>query len=226
MLSFRLKAIVSMVPDSETVADIGCDHGKVAVWLLKNGIAKYTVCGDLSGHSLEKARKHVASKGFKDAVSLREGSGFDVVHKDEAQTAVVAGMGGELISSILEKGKDKLPDTLVLSCNKGSGVLRKWLSDNGFAIEDEDLVLENKHYYPVIRAKRGESKALNDMELEFGPVMLQRKPKLLKYYVNHRIDQTKSIRAKLKKTKAARKEELLAEIDERLKAYAEVLKCL
>lgn len=226
MLSFRLKAIVSMVPESQTVADIGCDHGKVTVWLLKNGIAKYAVCGDLSGHSLEKARKLVSSKGFKDAVSLREGSGFDVVEKDEAQTAVVAGMGGELISSILEKGKDKLPDTLVLSCNKGSGVLRKWLSDNGFAIEDEDLVLENKHYYPVIRAKRGESKALNDLELEFGPVLLQRKPKLLKYYVSHRIDQTKSIRAKLKKTKAARKEELLVEIDERLKAYAEVLKCL
>jgi tRNA (adenine22-N1)-methyltransferase len=226
MLSFRLKAIVSMVPESETVADIGCDHGKVAVWLLKNGRAKYAVCGDLSGRSLDKARKLARSKGLKDAVSLREGSGFDVVDKGETQTAVVAGMGGELIASILEKGKDKLPDTLVLSCNKGSGVMRKWLSENGFVIEDEDLVLENRHYYPVIRARRGDSKPLNDMELEFGPVLLEKKPKLLKYYVNHRIDQTKTIRAKLQKTKAARKDELLSEIDERLKAYAEVIKCL
>ncbi len=226
MLSFRLKAIVSLVPESETVADIGCDHGKVAVWLLKNDRAKYAVCGDISGRSLEKARKLVASKGLKEAVSLREGSGFDVVDKSEAQTAVVAGMGGELITSILEQGRDKLPDTLVLSCNKGSGVLRKWLSENGFSIEEEDLVLENRHYYPVIRAKRGESKALNELELEFGPVLLERKPKLLKYYVNHRIDLTKAIRAKLQKTKAARKEELLGEIDERLKTYAEVLKCL
>jgi tRNA (adenine22-N1)-methyltransferase len=226
MLSFRLKAIVSMVPETETVADIGCDHGKVAVWLLKNGIAKYAVCGDLSGRSLDKARKLAASKGLGDAVSLREGSGFDVLNKGEAQTAVVAGMGGELITSILEQGKDKLPDSLVLSCNKGSGVMRKWLSENGFVIEDEDIVLENRHYYPVIRAIRGESKQLNELELEFGPVLLQKKPKLLKYYVNHRIDQTKSIRAKLQKTKAARKEELLIEIDERLNAYAEVLKCL
>jgi len=226
MLSFRLKAIVSMVPESETVADIGCDHGKVAVWLLKNGRAKYAVCGDLSGRSLDKARKLAQSKGLKDAISLREGSGFDVVDKGEAQTAVVAGMGGELIASILEKGKDKLPDTLVLSCNKGSGVMRKWLGENGFVVEDEDLVLENRHYYPVIRARRGNSKPLNDMELEFGPVLLEKKPKLLKYYVNHRIDQTKTIRAKLQKTKAARKDELLHEIDERLKAYDEVLKCL
>ncbi len=226
MLSFRLKAIVSMVPESETVADIGCDHGKVAVWLLKNGRAKYAICGDLSGRSLDKARKLARSKGLCDAVSLREGSGFDVLEMGEAQTAVVAGMGGELIASILEKGKNKLPETLVLSCNKGSGLMRKWLSENGFAIEDEDLVLENRHYYPVIRARRGDSKPLNDMELEFGPVMLQKKTKLLKYYVNHRIDQTKTIRAKLQKTKAERKEKLIDEIDERLNAYAKVLKCL
>lgn len=226
MLSFRLKAIVSMVPETKTVADIGCDHGKVAVWLLKNEKAKFAVCGDLSGHSLEKAHKLVSSKGLQNAVSLREGSGFDVVDAGEAQTAVVAGMGGELIASILEKGKEKLPDTLVLSCNKGSGVLRKWLSENGFAIEAEDLVLENRHYYPVIRAIRGEGKPLNDMELEFGPLMLEKKPKLLKYYVTDRIDKTKSIRGKLQKTEAVRKEELLAEIDERIKAYKEVLKCL
>lgn len=226
MLSFRLKAIVTMVPESETVADIGCDHGKVAVWLLKNKKAKYAVCGDISGRSLDKARKLVASKGFKDAVSLREGSGFDVLDLGEAQIAVVAGMGGELITSILEKGKDKLPDTLVLSCNKGSGVMRKWISENGFVIEDEDLVLENRHYYPVIRAKRGDSRPLTDMELEFGPIMLQKKPKLLKHYVSYRVDQTKTIRSKLQKTKAARKEQLISEIDERLKAYTEVLKCL
>ncbi len=226
MLSYRLKAIVTMVPESETVADIGCDHGKVAVWLLKNGRAKYAVCGDISGRSLDKARRLVIAKGLQTAVSLREGSGFGVVEQGEADTAVLAGMGGELITSILENGRDKLPDRLVLSCNKGSGVLRKWLTENGYVIEAEDLVLENRHYYPVMRAVRGQSRPLNDIELEFGPVLLEQKPKLLKYYVDHRIDQTKSIRGKLVKTKAARKEELLSEIDERLRTYKEVKKCL
>lgn len=226
MLSYRLKAIVEMVPECETVADIGCDHGKVAVWLLRNGRAKYAVCGDISGRSLDKARRLVMSKGLQTAVSLREGSGFHVVEKGEADTAVLAGMGGELIMSILDKDKDKLPDTLVLSCNRGSGVMRKWLSENGYKIEAEDLVLENKHYYPVLRAVRGQSEPLSDLELEFGPVLLSQKPKLLKYYVDHRIDQTKAIRSKLIKTKAARKEELLSEIDERLKTYKEVKKCL
>lgn len=226
MLSLRLKAIAGMVPVSQTVADIGCDHGKVAVWLLKNGRAKHVICGDLSGRSLDKAKKLAASKGLLDAVSLREGSGFDVVDEGEAQTAVVAGMGGELIASILQNGRGKLPGTLVLSCNKGAGVMRKWLGENGFCIEDEDLVLENRHYYPVIRAIHGPCKPLNDMELEFGPVLLQKKPRLLKIYVCRRIDQTKSIRAELQKTQAVRKRELLEEIDERLKAYSEVLKCL
>lgn len=226
MLSYRLKAIVTMVPECQTVADIGCDHGKVAVWLLKNERAKYAVCGDISGRSLDKARKLVASKGLQAAVSMREGSGFAVVEQGEADTAVLAGMGGELIASILENGKDRLPDTLVLSCNKGSGVLRKWLSENGYLIEAEDLVLENRHYYPVIRAIKGKSRPLSELELEFGPVLLEQKPKLLKYYVDHRIDQTKAIRSKLMKTKAVRKEELLSEIDGRLQTYKEVKKCL
>jgi tRNA (adenine22-N1)-methyltransferase len=77
-----------------------------------------------------------------------------------------------------------------------------------------------------MRAIRGQSKPLTDLELELGPVLLEQKPKLLKYYVDHRIDQTKSIRSKLVKTKAVRKEELLLEIDERLQIYKEVMKCL
>lgn len=226
MLSYRLKAIVSMVPECETVADIGCDHGKVAVWLLKNGRAKRAVCGDLSGRSLDKARRLAASKGLKAAVAMREGSGFDVLGKGEAGCAVVAGMGGELIASLLGQGGDRLPDKLVLSCNKGSGALRKWLVENGYVIEAEDLVLENRHYYPVMRAVKGQSVPLSDLELEFGPVLLAQKPRLLKYYVEHRIDQTRSIRGKLVKTDAARKDELLREIDERLHAYNEVKKCL
>lgn len=226
VLSDRLKSVAAMVPECGTVADIGCDHGKVAVWLLENGRAKRAVCGDLSGRSLDKARRLAAAKGLQDAAAMREGSGFNVLGKGEAGCAVVAGMGGELIASLLGNGADRLPDTLVLSCNKGAGLVRKWLVENGYVIEAEDLVLENRHYYPVMRAVKGQSAPLSDLALEFGPVLLAQKPKLLKYYVEHRIDRMKSIRGKLMKTSAARKDELLREIEERLNACNEVKKCL
>ncbi len=226
MLSGRLKAIVSMVPESETVADIGCDHGKVAVWLLKNGKAKFAVCSDISAPSLEKARKLAASNGFENKVSLRVGNGFDVLQKGEAQTAVIAGMGAELMITILGQGGDKLPGTLVLSCHRDTQVLRKWLSENSYRIEDEELMFENRHYYPVILASRGEARTLTDVELEFGPVLLEKKPVLLKSYVRYKVSQTQAVREKLIKSKSTKRDELLGELDARLRMYAEVEECL
>ncbi|MEL7603831.1 MAG: class I SAM-dependent methyltransferase, partial [Bacillota bacterium] len=119
ILSGRLKEIIGMVPEAKTVADIGCDHGKVAVSLVKGGKAQRAVCGDISGKSLDKARKLVNASGLSASVVLREGSGLSVLTAGEADVAVIAGMGGELIVRLLDEGADKAPGTLVLSCNKG-----------------------------------------------------------------------------------------------------------
>ncbi len=226
MLSNRLIAIASMVPECQAVADIGCDHGKLALWLLKNGRAQYAICSDISAPSLEKARRLAMTMGLQHAVSLRVGSGFDVLKMGEADTAVIAGMGGVLMTSLLEQGKDRLPDTLVLACQRDADVLRGWLVRNGFVINDEEIVLENRHYYPIIRAVRGFSAPLTDAELEFGPVLLAKKPEMLKSFVAQRIKQTKRIRSTLTTTDAAKKDELLSGIEDRLRLYEEVLKCL
>ena len=212
-----------MVPKADTVADIGCDHGKVAVALIKNGQANRVICGDISGKSLDKARKTAKGMG---GISLREGNGLDVLESGEADIAVMAGMGGELIRDILEKNIDKAPETLVLSCNTASGVLREWLSEHGYRIEDEELVFETRHFYPVILAVKGQTQQLDDMALEFGPVLLEKKPKTLKYFVTRRIDKTKDIRKKIEKSQTPNKTALLNQIDDRLKKYAELEKCL
>ena len=215
-----------MVPEATRVADIGCDHGKVAVSLIKSGTAKSVICGDISGKSLEKARKLVQARGMTQSVSLREGNGLAVLDGKEADVAVIAGMGGELIVQILDAEKNKAPDTLVLSCNTASGLLRQWLGENGYRIEDEELVFENRHFYPVIRAEKGQSTALSELELEFGPVLLKKKPKTLKYFVKKRIDKTNDVRTKIAKSTSPKKADLMTEIDERLRKYKELEKCL
>ena len=226
MLSSRLKAIVGMAPKAKTIADIGCDHGKVAVSLIKDGVAEHVICTDISGPSLSKARKLVEAKRLGHCVSLRVGDGLGVLEVGEADAAVIAGMGGELIADMLCKGRDKAPDTLVLSCHTASGLLRKWLLTNGYRIDDEALVFEKRHFYPVIRAVRGDVKSLSDIELEFGPVLLQKKPKTLKFFVRRRIDQTKQIRSRVVKAKAENKKALLEDIDAQIRKYAEVEKWL
>ncbi|MDD5016466.1 MAG: class I SAM-dependent methyltransferase [Eubacteriales bacterium] len=224
MLSNRLKTIVRMVPRAQTIADIGCDHGKVAVALVKNGRSQHVICGDISGKSLDKARKN--AKGFEESISLREGNGLEVLAAGEADAAVLAGMGGELISDILNANKDKAPDTLVLSCNTASGLLRQWICENGYRIADEELVFENRHFYPVILALKGQSEKLSDIALEFGPVLLEKKPKVLRYFIKRRIDKTKEIRQQIEKSDSSKKMELLNQIDERLEEYAGIEKCL
>ncbi len=226
MLSNRLKAIVSMVPKADVIADIGCDHGKAAVSLIKKNIAQQVICTDISGKSLDKAKKLVKSSGYAEKVSLREGNGLAVLNEKEADIAVVAGMGAELIIDILDADKAKAPDTLVLSCNTGSGLLRQWLGNNGYVIQDESLVFENRHFYPVILAVKGKAQELSEMQIEFGPVLLEKKPKTLKHYVAKRIDNAKEIKEKIEKSKTSRKDELIREIDLRLKMYSEVKQCL
>ncbi len=226
MISVRLRSIINMVPQTETVADIGCDHGKVAVTLIKEGRVKRAVCSDISGRSLDKARKRVSARKMEDRVSLREGDGLSVLDAGEADVIVLAGMGGELIADILDAGADKVPDTLVLSCNTASGKLRQWLCANGYYIIDEAIEYENRRYYPVILAKKGQSAELSDIELEFGPVLLKKKPKPLKFFVRQRIEKTKVIRSKIAKSNSDRREMLLKELDERLDAYGKLEKCL
>ena len=226
LISYRLNAIVNMVPKADTVADIGTDHGKVAADIIKKGKARRVICSDISGKSLDKARKLVRSKKLEDFITFREGDGLSVLEPGEADTAVIAGMGGELIADMLKKGGSRVPEILVLSCNTASGLLREWLCKNGFVIEDEELVFENRHFYPVMLVKKGEAEELGEMELEFGPVLLKKKPKILKVYLNRRIETTLEIRKKLGKANSKNKDELLRQIDERLGMYREVEKCL
>lgn len=226
MLTERLKTIANMVPNINAVADIGCDHGKVAVWLVQAGRVKTAICGDISAPSLEKARRLAESAGVAGRILLRVGNGFEVLKYGEAQAAVLAGMGGELMIRILEEGREKVPDTLVLSCNRDAAVVRKWLCGAGFGIEDEALVLENEIYYPVIRAKRGHACQLTRMQMELGPVLLKKRPPLLKAYLAHCIAKTESIINQLQKSQSLRAMRQIQLLQKRLGDYREVHKCL
>lgn len=222
MISSRLDAIVDIVPKCVVAADIGCDHGKVAISLLKKGKAHSVICTDISEKSLAKARRLAASERLGDAVSCRQGDGLKVLKENETDVAVIAGMGGELMIDIIRDGKSSVPKKLVLSCNSAADVLRKWLSENGFIIDDEELVFEGRHYYPVILAKRGQAKKLSDIELELGPVILRKKTKVLEKFLKLKIQTARKIRRNLLNANVQNKIELIDKVDEKLERYSEV----
>jgi tRNA (adenine22-N1)-methyltransferase len=225
-LSERLQAVVDMVPFCAVAADIGCDHGKAAAALLLCGKAARAVCADISAPSLDKARNLSREYGLEAAMSLRAGDGLSVLAPGEADAAVIAGMGGLLIADILKAGISSAPDTLVLSPNRDAAVLRGALAALGYRIDDEALVCEGGHYYPVIRAMRGQSPQLTAAELEFGPVLLKNRPEVLRRFVQRRVQETRVVRERVAGSESPRRELLLAQADGRLAYYEEVLKCL
>jgi tRNA (adenine22-N1)-methyltransferase len=221
-MSPRLNAIMNMVPNVKTVADIGCDHGKAAVFLLEAGKAQNAICTDISAKSLRKAERLVLSRGLEKRVSFREGDGFGVLEDSEADAAIIAGMGGELIARILEEAKELAPDTLVLSCNTKVETLRQWLCGNGYVIEDEELVTEGKRFYPVILARRGRSRQYSAAELEFGPVLLMKRPETLLRLIEKCIEKQKQYIVNIKKHAPENAGVKIKEIEERMKTYEEV----
>ena len=96
-ISERLKEIASMVTTGNTVADIGTDHGYVPVYLCKNNISNHIIAMDINEGPLKIARQNIKRAELEDKVDIRQSAGFENIKPGEADTAIIAGMGGELI---------------------------------------------------------------------------------------------------------------------------------
>src|SRR5690554_4326780 len=103
-LSPRLLAIAEMVPEGSRVADIGTDHGYIPVFLKKTGRAKWAMASDINTGPLEKAAEVIKRHGLETEIDIRRGDGLTVLDGGEADTIVVAGMGGMLMRDILAAG--------------------------------------------------------------------------------------------------------------------------
>ena len=169
-LTNRMEAILSLCCPAETAADIGCDHGQVAVELVLRGLAKTCIAADISAPSLDKARRRAEEWGLSGKVECRLGDGLSVLRPGEAQTIVLAGMGAPLMAEILQKQMDvaRAAERLVLSPNIYPERLRKFLLENGWRIPREKMIPEEGKYYPVFLAEPGICPSYRPEELLFG----------------------------------------------------------
>ncbi len=162
-LSLRLKTIASLVPKDTRACDIGTDHGYLPIYLRLKGIAKSVIAADLNQKPLNIAKSNI-EKLKTDGISLRLCDGLSGISRDEIDTIIIAGMGGNVISGIIERcdfAKDKAL-TFVLQPTTSAEVLREYLCKNGFYILSETPVFENGKLYSVMLVKfDGEIKEYN-----------------------------------------------------------------
>ncbi len=156
-ISKRLLCCASFVPQGARAADIGCDHGYLGIWLLTEGKASYIAACDLREKPLEKARENAALYGTSDRMEFHVADGLTALSPDAIDTVVCAGMGGDCIAHILEEApwiRDP-KYTLILQPQTSGNDLRRYLGENGFRIEREDLVQDGNFLYFTIQARFG-----------------------------------------------------------------------
>lgn len=169
-LSPRLSAIASLVPKGARVVDVGTDHGYVPVWLVKHQAAATVIATDIKPGPLEKAVMSARRAGVEDRIKFLLCDGLSDCPPEEADTVIIAGMGGETIINILREA----PWTrcggrrLILQPMTKPELLRQWLSDNGYSILGERLVKDAGVIYAIIVASEGRQTPLTEAELYTG----------------------------------------------------------
>lgn len=155
-LSERLELVLSFVEPGESAADVGTDHGHVPVELVRRTIVKKAVAMDVRKGPLSRATENIALAGLADKIETRLSDGVAKLQPGEADSVVIAGMGGELIIKILENGRHMWDSVKqwVLSPQSEIFKVRRWLFENGFVIRKEDMVLEDGKFYTVMDVRR------------------------------------------------------------------------
>lgn len=180
MLTPRMKTVAELLGKNKVVADIGCDHGKLSVYLVKNKLAEMVYATDISEKSLEKAKVLCKNEGIEN-VLFYVGDGFNAFN-EKPDAAVIAGMGGEVIKNIISHKNAKTK--LVLQPMKDSDVLYKKLVDGGFSINEVRIVREGGRFYEIILADVGIEQ---EFDYSFPPMDKLLKNETAKDFLLHKI---------------------------------------
>lgn len=201
ILKGRLKLIADKVPLCGTIADIGTDHAYLPVYLIQEGICKKAIASDVRTGPVKVANRNINKYKLTGCIETRLGSGLDTIAENEADTIIIAGMGGTLLTELLDTHGTKAgkASALVLQPMNDLDVVRKWLYDNKFNIYDEELVAEGTKIYCVISARHtGETKNYKDFELHVGEQLINKKDPLLLAYSRMKVKQIDRVLDQLK----------------------------
>lgn len=175
-ISKRLSVIANYVKQDAAVCDIGTDHGYLAVHLIKSGIASKVIATDINEKPLRNAGNNIEKSGVS-GIELRLCDGLSGINSGEADTCIIAGMGGEVISGILERGADFAQNenvTLILQPTTSPEFLRRFLYENRYEILEETAVFENNKIYSVMLVRfSGHSKKKSESFYYIGKVSLK-----------------------------------------------------
>ena len=224
-LSRRLNAVVSLVTEGASVADIGTDHGYIPIYLLEHGISGHVIAMDINKGPLERAEYHIRESGFAERIETRLSDGFAALDENEVETVIMAGMGGGLVIRILE-GYPLVTDSIrefILQPQSEIAKVRKYLYENDFTVVREDMVEEDGKYYPMMKAVHGMSEAYTETEFRYGKLLLKNRHPVLRAFLEKEKKIKSQILQKLSIQSGLHVEERMVQLEEDLKWIDEAI---
>lgn len=174
MITPRLKCIIDNTHGNK-IADIGTDHAYIPIYLLENNLAKQVIASDIKKGPADIAKENIKKHNLN--IDIRIGDGLSVLKKDEVDTVIIAGMGGQLISEIINSRQDiSRSCNLILQPMNAQYELRKYLIYNNFTITNEDIAIEGFKVYNIMNVKNGTQDKFKD-DIEYH---------IPKYLINHK----------------------------------------
>lgn len=222
--------MANLVTPGKRLADIGTDHGYVPIWLYEQGRIPSALAMDLREGPLQRAKEHIRMHGLDEKIKTRLSDGLEKLLPGEADSIVIAGMGGMLVVKILTQGQAVLDSVqeLILQPQSDLDAVREYLHRTGFVIVQEEMVFEEGKYYPMMKAVHGENTDDRKIWFLYGRLLLENRHPVLESYLQKEYDSCCKLLEKLSKTAtevaSRRCEELLEKkhlIEEALAFYRE-----
>ena len=208
-LDTRLQTIAEFVPKGSRVADIGTDHGYLAIELIKKEIATFVIASDKNIGPLEAARKNIETAKLESNIDLRLGDGLQTLKPNEVDVICIAGMGGVLICDILNASPEIIATTEKLILQP------MWAAKNSFYVEDEDLAEVDDIIYEIICLSRN-----------FNSIKVTRKSNSILYdkFIENQIKKLQKIIESMSRSQKAKDSGKYLEIENQIKELKAKLK--
>lgn len=233
-ISERLKTAAALVSSGNVLADVGTDHGYVPIYLLEQRRIPRSIAMDINRGPLERAREHIRLYGMEAYIETRLSDGVAALMPGEADSILIAGMGGGLIMHILGDGEAvcRSAGELILQPQSELERVRHFLDTGGYRIDAEEMVKEDGKYYPMMRVhyeplETGTPSEKRDVFYLYGELLLKRRHPVLLEYLERERGLQEGIWKKLKeqpqtgqiKTRISEVEHVLAQNGEALAYY-------
>lgn len=238
-LSKRMQAVADMVLPGEVVADIGCDHAFVSIYLVENQIADRVIASDVRKGPVEIAKRNVAGRNLQDRIDIRMGDGLSTLFVGEADTIILAGMGGLLMLDILKRQEAVVCGCrqMVLQPQSDVEKVRAYVDEKHYYLASEKMLVDAGKYYNILDVR-----IKNDAEIgqttefpfeasdrqrlfqKFGGRLLMERDAVLFDYIKKQVAVNKKLLDELKDKKTGHADMRRQDIEKELADMDDVLK--